>query len=31
VEVTRGLNRGDQVILHPDEQIMDGVRVASRK
>ena len=31
VEVTRGLNRGDKVIRHPDERIRDGVRVASSK
>jgi len=31
VEVVNGLERGDEVIRHPDERIRDGVRIASRK
>jgi HlyD family secretion protein len=31
VEVTGGLRRGEDVIRHPDERIVDGARVASRR
>lgn len=31
VEITKGLNEGERVVVHPSDQIRDGTRIAARK
>ncbi len=29
-EITNGLSKGDRVVLHPSNRVIDGVRIAGR-
>jgi HlyD family secretion protein len=30
-EIVEGLEEGDQVVLHPSDRVVDGVRIAARE